>query len=516
MENTQENVKKMGKEGTIIEYNSKALKKEDTDIIFHIFEDENISKNVAIFVLKYSIEKEGEQIPYQVVLGKIELTKKDGQLVEKAKTIRDYLLGQLKKNSEQKYDYQYCKQLDTICVKNKIPYTYTSEGVQIITNNEQENKLLERTYTFEEENNIMKVICLNPAKKMDLYTSELNIRQNINENIKRKQMTDAAMAELENIDDKKKFLKAKKIDSLRRETSEEVIFYKRNNIIPYLVKQYEETKGKKEKTNDEHKITFEEYMKIKKYMKEHNIDRKIDPSVVIGTSEEESNLEKYFRLKEKSIAIDIKKMLEDAQNEYIEQQSNNDETNIENNNIYSDIDKCMNIFDSIKQGQDFNTQFRYKRTTAGNFETLYSIVKSQGTKKDKNGKPIYNLEEILEYLKLKENILSKVELGKNRNFMKYDIYSENEDIKKLVGFVINVESRKDTSKQEKELISEFYRESIDGLIKNNSEAIELYNSYANRFNLEICQVGENSHNPNMDNIGVKNEKRLEENSDQQR
>lgn len=172
MEDTQENTRKFVKEGKIIKYNKEVIKNKDTDIIFHIFEDENISKNVAIFVLKYNIDKEGKQIPYQVVLGKIELTKNDEKLVEKAKIIRDYLLAQLKLNSKGKNNYEYCKQLDTICVKKQIPYIYTSEGIQIVTNNEQEDSIFERTYTFEEENNIMKVRCLNPARRMDLYASE--------------------------------------------------------------------------------------------------------------------------------------------------------------------------------------------------------------------------------------------------------------------------------------------------------------------------------------------------------
>lgn len=329
-------------------------------------------------------------------------------------------------------------------------------------------------------------------------------------------MTDVAMAELENNDDKEKFLKGKKIDKLRRETSNEVIFCKKDLIIAYILKQYEETKGKKEKTKPEHKITLEEYMKIKRYLAENNIKKEIDPSVVIGSDEEKSNLERYYRLKEKSLAIDIRKILEDAQNDYIEQQSNSENDNLGEDDLYSYISNCKNIFDSIKQEKDFNTQFCYKRTIGGNFEKLYSIIKSQGTKKDRNGVPLYNVEEILQYLKLKEEVLRKTNLGKNKSFLQHEIYEENKDIKELVDFVINTKSRKDTIIQEKELISEFYREVIENVIKNNTESIELYNNYANRFKLEVCPVGKNEHNPNMDNIGNKNVEELNEDNNQQR
>ena len=196
MKNTQENIEKLGREGNIINYNIDEIKNKDTDIIFHIFEDKNISKNVAIFVLNYTRKEGEEQTPYQVVPGKIELKRNDGQLVEKAKTIRDYLLEQLRANSKGKNNYEFCRQLDAICAKKEIPFIYTDEGIQIITNSESGETILERTYTFEEENNIMKVKCLNPSKKMDLYTSEANIRQKISENIKQNKMVKTAMTEL--------------------------------------------------------------------------------------------------------------------------------------------------------------------------------------------------------------------------------------------------------------------------------------------------------------------------------
>lgn len=75
MENTQENIEKIGKEGTIIKYNKNIMENEDTDIVFHIFKDENTARNVAIFVLKYNLKEGEQQIPYQVVLGKIQLKK---------------------------------------------------------------------------------------------------------------------------------------------------------------------------------------------------------------------------------------------------------------------------------------------------------------------------------------------------------------------------------------------------------------------------------------------------------
>ena len=63
--------------------------------------------------------------------------------------------------------------------------------------------------------------------------------------------------------------------------------------------------------------------------------------MVIGYPPEETIEEKFFRLKEKAIAIDIKKMLEKEHSDYVENEIN-DEKNAEkesmrNANIYNSI-----------------------------------------------------------------------------------------------------------------------------------------------------------------------------------
>ena len=46
----------------------------DTDIILKTFKEQgNESANVAVFVLKYNLQEDGETTPYEVVLGKIQL-----------------------------------------------------------------------------------------------------------------------------------------------------------------------------------------------------------------------------------------------------------------------------------------------------------------------------------------------------------------------------------------------------------------------------------------------------------
>ena len=77
------------------------------------------------------------------------------------------------------------------------------------------------------------------------------------------------------------------------------------------------------KKREDTKISISDAMRIKKYLEYNNIDKEIDPKMIVGFPEETTEMEKYFRLKEKSIAIDIKKMLEDTQNDDIERQIEN-------------------------------------------------------------------------------------------------------------------------------------------------------------------------------------------------
>lgn len=156
MEEIQKREKK-GKEGRVIKYDKSVIDNENTDIIVKLHEDEDTLQNVALFILKYNLEENnGEQIPYQVVLGMIKLERKDSQIKEDAKTIRDLLLSQLKRNAKGENVYNYCDKLNQDCIKNRVPFVYTNEGIDIITRDEEGEQFLERTYKTIEKDGIMK------------------------------------------------------------------------------------------------------------------------------------------------------------------------------------------------------------------------------------------------------------------------------------------------------------------------------------------------------------------------
>lgn len=489
MENTQDI--KIERNNSI-KYNNNVMQNQDTEIILKKFKEQsNESASVAVFSLRYNLQEDGKTTPYEVVLGKIQLTKNIENLSAKAKVVRDYLYAQLNENSKKQNNCEYCRILLDVCKKKEIPFIYTEEGIEIATNDYTNTRVIERTYETQEDNNKIELVCLNSNKKMDLYESELKIRKKIDEKIKSHNMINAARKELP--DSKmKQFERGKKINDLRKETSGEVIIEQhRGTVEDFLFFEYEKNQGKK-KIQEEHRASMQDYLKMTKYLKSQNSEKRVPHSLVIGEEEEQSDAERYFRLKEKAIAIDIRKMLEDSQNEALEKEIEND-GNSENDQELSDrdnyINNCKTIFDFIKQGRDVNTQFFYSKRIDG-FEQLYSIVEEQKDKRDKDGNRIYNSEEILEYLRMKEQLIKTIPLDKKKSFLDYGLYTENELVRKFMKFVMNSEVRKDTREQEKEMLQEMYQEMVNQIIKNSKEEVELYNTYAERFNAEICPIPE--------------------------
>ena len=78
----------------------------------------------------------------------IKLERKDSQIKEDAKTIRDLLLSQLKRNAKGENVYNYCDKLNQDCIKNRIPFVYTNEGIDIITRDEEGLKKLFKQFSF--------------------------------------------------------------------------------------------------------------------------------------------------------------------------------------------------------------------------------------------------------------------------------------------------------------------------------------------------------------------------------
>lgn len=476
MENTQQNREIYGKKGAVIKFNNNVIENKDTNIVVRTLTDDENEQNSYIFTLNYMLD----EIPYEVVLGRLEINKGNGNLSEKAKVVEDLINKQINANNKGINNFDFCSHLDSICVKKDIPFIYTEEGINIVTNNGNEDKVIERTYFCGEDNNILKLKCLKPEKTMDLYISKANIRKKIDENNKQNKAIEAAQKELEP-QKIEKFNIGKKLKNFKSEKSEDVIFSMRKTLITYLIQGKLQNKNQ-DKVDKKHKLTMLEYMKIKDYYKKkENRDVKIDPSMVIGNPPEKTIAEKFFRIKEKAIAIDIKKILEKEQSEYVEDEINNEEEGLlRNTDIYNAINNYKSIFDFIKEGKDLNTQFCYS-ITSGGFKDLKSIVEKQVKKQ-----PDAKKEEIIQYLELKEEILKNVKLNKGNGF--FDLYNENDKVKEFIEFVMKSASRDDTKKEEKKLLTDVYNDMIDNMILRHEDSVKLYNGYASRFNAETCEI----------------------------
>lgn len=495
MKKVQEN---KGNVNHTIKYNNKVMDDKNTEITVNSF-SENETDNVAVFILKYNLEEDGQSIPYEAVLGKIELKNSIENLASKSKIVRDYLSEQLKQNNKGINNYEYCKKLSTICRKHRIPFIYTDEGIKIVTNDSKNTEVIEKTYNIQEKNALMELRCLNPYSKMNLLESEIKLIQNLQEKIVSHNILSAAGKELKSKEERIKVARGKALYDFKTETNKEVIMDKRREkIIEYLLFDYNKNQGKKKNTQEQ-RASLEDYLKLTQYLKTQNSDKRLPHSLVIGEEEEQTDAEKYFRLKEKGIAIDIRKMLEDSQNEALEKQIDNAENieDIEEQNSKDNyINNCKTIFDFIKQGRDVNTQFFYKMKK-DDFRLLYSIVDEQKDKTDRFGNKVYNVEEIMQYLKMKEEIIKNIKLDKKKSFLDFELYEQNSIIQEFMQFVMKSEVRKDTRKEEQDMLLEMYQSMVDEMIKNSQEDVELYNTYAERFKSNVCPIPEDIQRENQ-------------------
>lgn len=479
----------------VIRYNNDVIKDKNTNIIIRTLIDKKTSQSISVFLLKYEFDGK----PYEVVLGKLQLNKGDGSLSDKAKIVKECIERQLTANSKGRNNCDICKNLDNICVKKEIPFVYTDEGIKIVTNSIDNLKKMERTYLCNEENDILKLRCLDPEKRMDLYISEANLRKSIDENIKQNKAIDAAKKEL-NFDEMKKFNVAKNLKELQEIQSEDIRFDYRNELMEYLI-NWKLERGTNTKNKDEQmREALIKALQIKKYCREkENREVQIDIKTLFNeeNNDEKTLEEKYFRLKEKGIAIDIKKLLEQAQNDCLENAINMKDISGEKENLelVERIKDYNMIFDLIKNGRDVASQFLYMRlpeekTAEENemkkevrFIELKALIENQ-IKKEKIDS--VKAKEIMKYLEMKEDVLGKVRLLNGNDFFK--VYEQNDKVKNLIKYTIQTESRDSTLLEEKKLLSEVYEEMTDVLILKHEDSVKLYNGYANKFGAQTCEI----------------------------
>ena len=116
------------------------------------------------------------------------------------------------------------------------------------------------------------------------------------------------------------------------------------------------------------------------------------------------------------------------------------------------------------------------------------MVEKHKDDKDKEGNRLYNTEEILEYLKMKEEKLKTIKLDKKKSFLDYELYTNYELVRKFMRFVMQSDVRKDTREEEKSNLLAMYQEMGNKIIEKNEEEVKLFNIYAERFNGKLCPV----------------------------
>lgn len=455
-----------------------------------------------------------ENQPYDVVLGKIEDANEIENLSGKLKIIEEYIKKQLAKNKQfRNDDFGYCTILDNLCTKYKIPFTYTQEGIDMITASniafDEENEgekikynFFERTYGISDKDDFLNLFPISENADMSLVESEVALRKAVKDKTIKNRMVRNVLKRLQTKEGRKEFLTAVSISDLKFHRTNKLKQICRNKVIDYMIKSYENESLEAKQP----KMTFEQYRDINKFLKANNIDRTLDISAIAGGEKNWADVEavRYYNFKENGLAIDVKRILETTFDELLVDKQEDDQ-----NLMYDYVTKCRIIFDYIKGGTNsLNSQLCFNRIE--NFDKLREIVKA------KSGSVVTEerADEIEEYLKLKEQVLRNAKLGTRKSFVDREVYDSSEDVKKLMKFVVKASTRKETPEElakkqklnektleevDEEFIARNYDKLVDSIIDKNRGAVTLYNEYMAPANIDIIPLEEEKTNDNKEN-----------------
>lgn len=477
MENTNESEiakkaneleKKFAKKSNEINYSPKIFENQPQINFYKVQEEKEYGniENIGVFILKYKING----IQQEAIIGKL---KNEYRAFEKAKEIKELIEKQLKENVNENNELKSFNELKKFVLLNKLPFEFTMEGSDIITYTGKEDIQVRRTY-YEETNGDKnsRIQCLYSQEKMREFARERKqnnreILKQIEANKKWNKRRSLILNLLSNDEERKKFLKGEKISEIVELTDEKTILENyRTEIIEYISENYE-LYGNSE--NEIEKVTST------------------------------NSFADFLSLKEKGIAIDIKKILEDIQRKFEEDLLENskkgftEKEEINNRRSLNTLENYSRFFDLIKAGKELNARLVATSIYNINFDIMKKLIERATNDK-----------ELVQYIELKGKSIKDIQTqDQNKNQineksdaiqyqrdMKYEYYKENESVRELYKFLSKASTRKYTKKEEdKKLLDTFDSIKVD-LIKNNIEAVQKYNYYAEKSEIYVCPVPE--------------------------
>lgn len=424
---------KYAKQCRKIQYSTKVFEKnkERPKIILRELTKGEEDKRIWTIILKYEIS---DGIPQEVIIGTL------GDTVDrkiKAIEIINIINGQLEENLISEEGYKNYEKIFEYVQSENIPFKLTIEGTDILTNKRKENIQITRTCFENEQGKIENLFTQKDLEKME---QEKNLE--LSRYIKNKKIVQKWRERREKIlesfktkEKKQDFLKGEKITQFIQKTDEEMDV-KQDIVAEYLLEAFEEERG-----NDNPKL-----------------------SLAKG----------YLMIKEKGIAIDIKRTLEDIENRYYKEiKEKEGEISIEEYKKIELIDDYKNFFDLVKTGKNWNARLLALKLKNINFDILRKIFKNfKGDDK-----------ELLQYIELKEKMINEVQTTTIE--VEYNKYNS---VKDLYQFLLNSSIREKTREDDEHVIHGVYQHVKREILESNFDAVELYNNYAEKSNIPVCPL----------------------------
>lgn len=429
---TDEERTKYAKESEIIKYSTNILEEKDgrekPKIILRELTDEK--NHVWTIIFKF---KTLDNISQEVIMGTLDDTP---ERKEKAIEIINLIRGQLEENLIAKEGYKNYEELSSYVKSENIPFILTPEGTNILSCKSKDVVEIKRTY---KENDNGEIVSL--YEKEDIDQMKTNQNAELNEYIKQKRLIQKWEERRE------KILKILDIDEKKHD------FIKGENITEFL------------KTTD----------------KDINKQKDIVADYLLEATEENveenpklSLLKVYLKIKEKGIAIDIKRVLESLENNYYKNiKERQGKISQEDYNKLEIIDDYKTFFDLVKTAKDWNARVFALKLKRINFSNLKKIVQTV-----KNNDP-----ELIQYLDLKERMITEVQTDN----IEVD-YNKHNSVKELDKFLVHSSVREKTKEDDEHVISGIYQYVKREIIASNFKEMELYNHYAEKSDIPVYQL----------------------------
>lgn len=438
-----ERLNKYAKESKNIQYSTKifeetAEEREKPKIVLRELtkEEEKEEKHIWTIILKY---KTLENIPQEVIMGTLGDT---SERKEKAIEIIDLIRGQLEENVTSETGYEHYEKLSQYVQNKNIPFRLTMEGKEILSSKSKENIPITRTCF---ENRQGKIESLFAKEDLEQMKKERN--SELSKYIKQKKIIQRWEERREKIlnsfdteEKKQKFLKGEKITEFLKETDEDMDF-KRDVTADYLLEAYD----------DENKNESE------------------NPRLNL--------LKGYLKIKEKGLAIDAKKILENLENEYYKNiKEKKGEISEDDYGKLQILNDYKIFFDLVKTGKDWNARvfaLKLKKIDFNGLRKIFEISKID----DK---------ELLNYLDIKEKMINDIQTD--------DIeadYNEHDSVKELYKFLLHSSVRENTKEDDEHVISGVYEHIKREIIASNFDEMEFYNYYAEKSDISVYTLPQN-------------------------